>query len=64
VEKFWTKERQSVSGKGNTTIINKKIFCGNISIDTVHIISSINIFHNIELDKVILCINRQLGNDN
>jgi hypothetical protein len=48
------KERQRKSGKSNIMIIHKKIFCGNVIIVTVLIISSINIFDISDLDEVIL----------
>jgi len=48
------KKRQRKSGKSNITIINRKLFCGNIIIDTVHIISSINITDIDHRDKVLL----------
>jgi len=47
------KKRQTESGKSNITIISRKLFCGNI-IDTVLIISIINIFNVDHLDKVLL----------
>ena len=50
------KKRQRVSGKSNITIINRKLFCGNTVIDTVLIISSINVFDVDHLDKVLLFI--------
>jgi hypothetical protein len=50
------KKRQRKSGKGNITIIYKKIFRGNISIDIILIISNITIFYIDHLDKLLLLI--------
>jgi len=57
------KERQRKSGKSNITFIHKQIFCGNI-IDTVLIISGINIFDINNLDKVILFVTNLVDNIN
>ena len=54
MEKCWTKKRQRKFAKCNITIINRKLFCENIVIDTVLIISNINIIDIDHLDKVLL----------